>query len=75
MSLWELHSPVILSVENWGTSKREKTLTLQTFREYSQPFDIEENFLDDKAGGFELERSQFEENSPQSLLKKNLRFW
>ncbi|MEH1890917.1 MAG: hypothetical protein V7K92_16200 [Nostoc sp.] len=49
---------MILSVENCGTSKREKTPTLQTFREYSQRFDIE-NFLDDKAGGFELERSQF----------------
>ncbi|MEH2303356.1 MAG: hypothetical protein V7K88_31405 [Nostoc sp.] len=34
-----------------------KTPTLQTFRKYSQRFDIEESFLDDKAGGFELERS------------------
>lgn len=34
-----------------------ETVTLQTFREYGMRFDIEENFLDDKSNGFELERS------------------
>jgi len=42
--------------ERWFILSSE-TVTLQTFREYGMRFDIEENFLDDKAGGFELERS------------------
>ncbi len=42
--------------ERWYILSSE-IVTLQTFREYGMRFDIEENFLDDKAGGFELERS------------------
>jgi hypothetical protein len=33
--------------------------TLQTFREYSLRFDIEESFLDDKSNGFELEATLY----------------
>lgn len=31
---------------------------IETFREYSQRFDIEESFLDDKSGAFGLEDTQ-----------------
>lgn len=46
-----------ISKEFWYIVSDEPT-TLQTFREYGLRFDIEENFLDDKSNGFELERSQ-----------------
>ena len=42
----------LLSGELWYIISDE-TPTLQTFREYSYRFDIEENFLDDKSNGFE----------------------
>ncbi len=42
--------------ERWYILSSE-AVTLQTFREYGMRFDIEENFLDDKSNGFELERS------------------
>ena len=43
--------------EFWVVVSNQKT-TLKTFEEYSWRFQIEENFLDDKSNGFELERSQ-----------------
>jgi hypothetical protein len=42
--------------EQWCLLSSEPT-TLQTFHQYGLRFDIEENFLDDKSNGFELERS------------------
>ena len=42
--------------ELWYIISSEPT-TLQTFREYGLRFNIEENFLDDKSNGFELESS------------------
>jgi hypothetical protein len=43
--------------ELWAILSNETT-TLQTFREYGLRFDIEENFLDDKSNGFQLESSE-----------------
>lgn len=42
--------------EKWAIVSDEPT-GLQTFDEYGLRFDIEENFLDDKSGGFQLESS------------------
>ena len=49
----------------WETTSKEywyilstETTTIQTFREYGLRFDIEENFLDDKSNGFDLESSR-----------------
>jgi Transposase DDE domain len=44
------------SNQKWYVLSTEPT-TLQTFREYGLRFTIEENFLDDKSNGFELESS------------------
>jgi hypothetical protein len=44
------------SKQRWYILSTETT-TLQTFREYGLRFSIEENFLDDKSNGFELESS------------------
>jgi len=46
--------------EKWAIVSDEPT-GLQTFDEYAQRFDIEENFLDDKSGGFQLESSLIRE--------------
>lgn len=43
--------------EHWYIISTEPT-NLQTFREYGQRFTIEENFLDDKSSGFNLEDSK-----------------
>jgi hypothetical protein len=45
------------SREHWYIISTEPT-TLQTFREYGFRFTIEENFLDDKSSGFNLEGSR-----------------
>lgn len=45
------------SSEQWIVVSDEPT-TLETFDEYGLRFDIEENFLDDKSNGFQLEASQ-----------------
>jgi Transposase DDE domain len=45
------------SNEHWYILSTEPT-TLQTFREYGFRFTIEENFLDDKSSGFNLEDSR-----------------
>jgi hypothetical protein len=42
--------------ESWLVSSDERT-DLKTFAEYGRRFDIEENFLDDKSNGFQLESS------------------
>jgi len=42
--------------EYWSIVSDEPT-TLRTFEEYGRRFDIEENFLDDKSNGFQLESS------------------
>ncbi len=49
---WESHSR-----EYWYILSTEPT-TIQTFWEYGLRFDIEENFLDDKSNGFDLESSR-----------------
>jgi hypothetical protein len=45
-----------LSCELWYIVSDEKT-SLQTFGEYGERFDIEEEFLDEKSNGFQLEQS------------------
>jgi hypothetical protein len=44
-------------VENSGTSERDIATSLQTFQEYGERFGIEEEFLEEKSNGFQLERS------------------
>lgn len=46
-----------LSRQLWTVVSDEPT-TLQTFREYSERFQIEEELLDEKSNGFQLERSE-----------------
>ena len=46
-----------LSRQVWMVASDEPT-TLQTFREYGERFQIEEEFLDEKSNGFQLERSE-----------------
>lgn len=46
--------------EQWAIVSDEPT-SLQTFDEYGLRFDIEENFLDDKSAGFQLESSLIRE--------------
>lgn len=53
--------------EYWYILSSEPT-TLQTFREYGLRFDIEENFLDDKSNGFELEDSMLRSAAALSRL-------
>lgn len=45
-----------VSRQYWYIVSNEST-SLQTFREYSERFDIEEEFLDEKSNGFQLEQS------------------
>lgn len=47
-----------LSGQQWLVATNEPA-TLQTFREYSERFQIEEELLDEKSNGFQLERSEF----------------
>lgn len=59
-SLTDLHIAAAwetTSKEYWYILSTEPT-TIQTFREYALRFDIEENFLDDKSNGFDLESSR-----------------
>jgi hypothetical protein len=55
-----LHDIRAFSTLGWAIVSDEPT-GLQTFDEYGQRFDIEENFLDDKSGGFQLESSLIRE--------------
>ncbi len=51
----------------WAILSNEAT-SLQTFHEYGLRFDIEENFLDDKSNGFNLERSEIRSSTALSRL-------
>lgn len=53
--------------EKWAIISDEP-VGLSTFDEYGLRFDIEENFLDDKSGGFQLEQSQLEDSMAISRL-------
>lgn len=46
----------------------DEPVDLETFDEYGLRFDIEENFLDDKSAGFQLEASQLEDSQAISRL-------
>jgi hypothetical protein len=46
----------------------DEPVGLKTFDEYGLRFDIEENFLDDKSAGFQLEASQLEDSQSISRL-------
>jgi hypothetical protein len=50
-------APDPLSQQVWIVVADQPT-TLQTFREYSERFQIEEELLDEKSNGFQLERSE-----------------
>jgi hypothetical protein len=56
-------------VQKWAILSDEPT-DLNTFHEYGLRFDIEENFLDDKSGGFQLESSEFYD--VQALIRLGL---
>lgn len=53
--------------EKWAIVSDEP-VGLETFDEYGLRFDIEENFLDDKSAGFQLESSQLEDAMALSRL-------
>ncbi len=53
--------------ELWAIVSDEKT-TLQTFAEYGLRFDIEENFLDDQSGGWNVQRSMIRDVCALSRL-------
>jgi len=53
--------------EQWAIVSDEKT-DLHTFDEYGLRFDVEENFLDDKSNGFQLESSLIREAQALSRL-------
>jgi hypothetical protein len=53
--------------EKWAIISDEP-VSLATFDEYGLRFDIEENFLDDKSNGFQLEASQLEDAESVSRL-------
>lgn len=55
-----------LSRQLWMVVSDEPT-TLQTFREYGERFQIEEELLDEKSNGFQLERSEI--NSAAALSR------
>ena len=68
------YGPVYLAVgrplsngETWYIISDQPT-NRRTFDEYSLRFDIEENFLDDKSGGFQLESSLFRSAEALSRL-------
>lgn len=56
-----------LSQQVWMVASDEPT-TLQTFREYGERFQIEEEFLDEKSNGFQLERSEIRSVTALSRL-------
>lgn len=56
----------LISGELWHIVSDEPT-SLQTFREYGERFDIEEEFLDEKSNGFQLEKSLI--RSPMALSR------
>lgn len=61
---WRKYGPVNLALgyspdgkERWHVASDEP-VDIETFQEYGLRFDIEENFLDDKSNGFQLESSK-----------------
>jgi len=56
-------------VQYWAIVSDEST-DIHTFQEYGLRFDIEENFLDDKSGGFQLESSELFDG--QALVRLGL---
>ena len=62
--------------ELWAIVSNEKT-TLQTFAEYGLRFDIEENFLDDQSGGWNVQHLMLRDVGPKAIVlnvKFNLPF-
>ena len=55
------------SREVWFIVSDEPT-AVKTLKEYGLRFDIEENFLDDKSNGFQLEASQIRESAVLTRL-------
>jgi hypothetical protein len=53
--------------QSWAIVSDEP-VSLKTFDEYGLRFDIEENFLDDKSAGFQLEESELEDSQSISRL-------
>jgi hypothetical protein len=53
--------------QQWAIVSDEPT-ALTTLDEYSQRFDLEENFLDDKSAGFQIESSQIADEQALSRL-------
>ncbi len=56
-----------ISKEFWYIASDELT-TLQTFQEYGKRFSVEEEFLDEKSNGFQLERSMIRSSMALSRL-------
>jgi hypothetical protein len=56
-----------LSRQVWMVASDEPT-TLQTLREYGERFQIEEELLDEKSNGFQLERSEIDSGTALSRL-------
>ena len=56
------------SPDNFCKRSSDEPTTLQTFQEYGGRFDIEENFLDDKSNGFQLEQSLIRSTTSVSRL-------
>ena len=51
------HAKTVQGYQEWAIASDDPT-DLHTFDEYGFRFDVEENFLDDKSNGFQLESSQ-----------------
>ena len=51
-----------------GDCQQPKDYTLQTFAEYGLRFDIEENFLDDRSSGWNIQRSMIRDVCARSRL-------
>ena len=65
LALAQVNTPK--GIEKWAIISDEP-VGRQTFDEYGLRFDIEENFLDDKSGGFNLEDSQLRDSMALSRL-------
>jgi hypothetical protein len=61
------HVQTAQGYEEWAILSDEPT-DLDTFDEYGLRFDLEENFLDDKSAGFQLESSEITDASALSRL-------
>jgi len=61
------HVETANGVQKWAILSDEPT-DLNSFHEYGLRFDIEENFLDDKSGGFQLESSELYDSQALTRL-------